>query len=238
MGAAPGGAGGRRARVGSSGRLPHPTGERTASRPGGRRVPGAGARAPPVPLALPGERATPCAPAPRARPPGPGPASWGLGSPRRALSHAPAAKQARMRRGKERQSRGRTQGWDACGWRDGTGTYVGRELRGPRLGSGRAFLSGERKALGDREGKLEKLLAGKAQVSVPDALPTGAREPGHAADGHMPAERCCNPLRETWLWVPRPPPSLSPLLQRTVQCLPIATRCLLPGLWESFSCSS
>lgn len=55
---------------------------------------------------------------------------------------------------------------------------------------------------------MQRHLAGKAQVSVPDALPTGAQERGHASVGHMSAERCCNPLRETWALVPRPPPSL------------------------------
>lgn len=77
----------------------------------------------------------------------------------------------------------------------------------------RAFPSGRgRRSEETGEGKVERLLAGKAQVSVPDALPTGARERGHASVGHLPAERCCNPLRETWVLVLRPPPSLCPLL--------------------------
>ena len=78
---------------------------------------------------------------------------------------------------------------------------MARELWSPRLGSGRGehFLGGKRKALGGdraRVGELvvvERLLAGKAQVSVPDALLTGARDRGQASVGHMLAEGCCNP---------------------------------------------
>lgn len=47
---------------------------------------------------------------------------------------------------------------------------------------------------GDGEGKVERLLAGEAQVSVPDALPTWARERRHASVGHMPGKRCRNSL--------------------------------------------
>lgn len=75
----------------------------------------------------------------------------------------------------------------------GTGTVeplLGIWVRG-------GFPSGKSGGEGHREGKVERLLAEKAQVSDPDALPTWARERRHASGGHMPARRCCNPLRET-----------------------------------------
>lgn len=67
---------------------------------------------------------------------------------------------------------------------------------------------------------MERLLAEKAQVSVPDALPTWARERRHASGGHMPARRCCNPLRETWVLIPRPPSARC--CKKTIPCLPVA----------------
>ncbi|XP_024899269.1 Y-box-binding protein 3 isoform X4 [Pteropus alecto] len=38
-------------------------------------------------------------------------------------------------------------------------------------------------------------------------------------------------LQFSWILVPRPPPSLCPLLRRTIHSLPVATPFLLPGLW-------
>lgn len=85
-------------------------------------------------------------------------------------------------------------------------------------GEGRISPGGGRGKWGpeDGQGKVERLLAEKAQVSVPDALPTWARERRHASVGHMPAKGCCNPLRETWVSVPRPPPSPCPLLRSPI----------------------
>lgn len=56
----------------------------------------------------------------------------------------------------------------------------------------------------DGEEKVERLLAGEAQVSVPDALPTWARERRHASVGHMSGKRCCNSLG-SWSHVLLPP---------------------------------
>lgn len=83
---------------------------------------------------------------------------------------------------------------------------------------------------------VERLLAGKAQVSVPDALLTGARERGQASVGHMLAEGCCNPSPGklgSWSRV---------LLPRSARCcknyLVFTNHSCLPGLWESAWCSS
>lgn len=67
------------------------------------------------------------------------------------------------------------------------------------------FPLGKNEALvADGKGKVERLLAGEAQVSVPDALPTLARERPHASVGHMLGKGCCNPLG-SWSHVLLPP---------------------------------
>lgn len=85
------------------------------------------------------------------------------------------------------------------------------------LGVRTGFPLGKSEALGEgREGKGERLPAGRAQVSVPDALPTWARARRQASVRHMPVRRCCNPLWEAWVLVPRRPPSLCPLLHEGI----------------------
>lgn len=67
------------------------------------------------------------------------------------------------------------------------------------------FPVGKSQALdADGEEKVERHLVGEAQVSVPDVLPTWARERRHASVGHMPGKRCCNSLG-SWSHVLLPP---------------------------------
>lgn len=157
-----------------------------------------------------------------------------LGSLRQALSRVPEVENVSGGTGKERPLGDSThsRGWK---WMLGRDRHVGRRLQSLQLGPGWRGSPLKSEALeGDGEGKVERLLAGEAQVSVPDALPTWARERRHAAVGPVPGKRCCNPLgSRSHVLLP-----LCPLLRRTIRCLPIAPRFLLPGLWERTWCSS
>lgn len=153
-------------------------------------VPGSRGCSPQVLQALPGERVAPCAPGRLVRIfLGPGPASWVL---LWSLLHIPFDL---VPREKERQpEKGLGVGMKVdVGEEQTRGMATLESLR--RIWVATGFPLGKNEALvGDGKRKVERLLAGEAQVSVPDALPTLARDRRHASVGHRLGRGCCNPL--------------------------------------------
>lgn len=107
------------------------------------------------------------------------------------------------------------------------------------LGVRTGFPLGKSEALGEgREGKGERLPAGRAQVSVPDALPTWARARRQASVRHMPVKEVLqSSLGSLGLGPTSSSLSVSTAARRN-QCLPIAPRFLLSELWERTLCGS
>lgn len=101
---------------------------------------------------------------------------------------------------------------------------------------GRGFPLGRSEALvGDGKGKVERLLAGEAQVSVPDALPTLARK------GAMLLSATCWERGVAILLGLGLVSSTLPVptaVKNLFHCLPISTRFHFSGLWERTWCSS